>query len=61
MIIIKLLLGFTQPTSFKTVYKDKFINQKTLLSSNKIYTKDSTDYYVPVKFFGQYNSNLKKK
>ena len=46
---------------FKTVYKDKFINQKTLLSSNKIYTKDSTDYYVPVKFFGQYNSNLKKK
>ena len=42
-------------------YAKKFIEPKSVILSDKIYTRDSIDRYVPVEFWGISNPELKDK
>ena len=47
--------GFEQIPVVKPTMEQKYINQKTVISSSEFYTRDGKDLYIPVEYYGQPN------
>lgn len=46
-------------TQVHYLYEDDFLKPKTIISSPKIFTRDSVDMYVPIEYWGKPNPKVK--
>lgn len=43
----------------RKIYENHFINSKTVVASDKIFTKRGNDIYIPIQYYGEPNPKLK--
>ena len=53
--------GFDIIPVMKNDYSPVYTNQKVVVKSDSLFTKDGKDMYLPVEYYGQKNNNLKIK
>lgn len=53
--------GFDMIPVIKPDYVPQYVNQKTVVTSDKVFTSDGKDMYIPVEYYGQNNPKAVKK